>query len=146
MAASDAYASDGAAGFVVGVPRGTFPSAPTDEIVFISAVEARAVANASVKRRLGSAGPLGVGVAVVDGRVIGYVDVSPAAEHDGPCIVAVVEQRGEIALFGARVIGSGRFATALAGRGVEYGGATVPTVQIAQLSARVEELAGGKGS
>jgi hypothetical protein len=143
MAPSD---PDSAAGFVVGVPRGAFPSAPADDVVFLSAAEVRAVASASVKRRLGLAGPLGVGVAVVDGRVIGYLDVSPAVELDGPCIVAVIEHKGEVALFGARVLGSGRFPTAAAGRGVEYGGATVPVVQIAQLSARVEELAGGKGS
>ncbi len=144
--APDARVWDGAAGFVLGVPVGVFPSAPADEVVFLSAVEARAVVSASVKRCLGMAGPLGVGVAVVDGRVVGYVDVSPAAEQGGTCIVAVTEQKVEIALFGARVLRSGRFPVTADGRSVEYGGATVPVVQIAQLSARVEELAGGKGS
>ncbi len=131
------------AGLVLDTPPGTFPGAGPDGVVFVGANEARCVAIPSVKRRLGAACGLDVGIAVIDGRVVGYIDVAAGSRADEACVLASVEGKGELALAGVRVLEAGRFPEAADGRSVTWSRGDVPIVEIALLAARVE-ASGGK--
>lgn len=143
-----------AAGVVLAVPRGTLPSQEEADAMFLPASEARAFAIPSVKKRLGSAGSLDVGLVVIDGRVLGYVDFSPADAAGKVCVVAAIDAKadlldrgsgarkvlGEIALLGVRVLATGQFPATPDGRAVQFAGRDVPVIAGAQVASYVERL------
>lgn len=128
------------AGLVLAVPRGTFPGCAEADLVFLPAAEVRGVATASVKKRLGVAGPIEVGVVIVDGRVVGYADFAPGAPSSSVCVVAGLESKAEMAILGAEVVSASHFPLGEDGRTVEYGGRAIPVVSAAHIASHVERL------
>jgi hypothetical protein len=126
------------AGLVLRVPQGAFGGAPDSDVVFLPAHEARAVAMVSVKKRLAKVDGVEVGIAVIDGRVVGYLDLGGGPLLDAPCVVATVEGKGELALLGVQVLAAGRFAE-VPGGGVTFESRAIPAASAFALAARVEE-------
>lgn len=128
------------AGLVLAVPCGAFPALPDDELVFLHASEVRGISIPSVRKRLGSAGAIEVGVVIIDGRVVGYVDLCPNNVGSPACVVAALEPRAEMAILGAEVVATGQFPVGPGARTVEYGGRAVPVISAAEVAAYVERL------
>jgi hypothetical protein len=127
------------AGLVLRVPLGAFSESTDDGIVFVVAQEARGVAIPAVKKRLARVDGLEVGIAIIEGRVVGYLDLAGGTPVDEACVVASVEGKGELALAGVRVVAAGRFPEAPAGDGVTFESRSIPAASVAALAARVEQ-------
>jgi hypothetical protein len=92
-----------------------------------------------VKKRLAAVDGVEVGIAVIDGRVVGYLDLAGGTVLDAPCVIATVDGKGELALMGVSVLAAGRFPEATVGAGVTFDSRDIPAASAFVLAARVEE-------
>lgn len=117
-----------------------------EALVFVDASEARSVMLPSVFRPVASVAGVEVGVAVVDTRVLGYVDVAPErrAGAVARCILVGGDGREPFLVAGLDIEAAGAFLLSEREGAVTYEGRPVPVVRLGALAARVQAAVSGE--